>query len=253
MILRSLLPPGHVVGLCYIPPPCNCSQMISNTNHLTAAPSVYCYCFIILFTISQSFIWVRVTKLLLMRRNDFSLMATCLIDWLMDWLISMVLLQDGAQAEGQSKTKQESAWLFRLWYTFDHKYPSCAQLMCSLMLSESHTQICSFSDGLLQKMCLAAILRLSPAQLNNGLLRWLSVSLLLSSAAVENFSLVTCANMQQNLMSLPCRGWGKHTWSKALLQGFLIRGRFNVWDGHASLREQWSDQSDTEFGPFSTV
>uniref|UniRef100_A0A672LEL3 Sodium/hydrogen exchanger n=1 Tax=Sinocyclocheilus grahami TaxID=75366 RepID=A0A672LEL3_SINGR len=23
----------------------------------------------------------------------------------------------------QSKTKQESAWLFRLWYTFDHKYP----------------------------------------------------------------------------------------------------------------------------------
>uniref|UniRef100_A0A671RRN4 Sodium/hydrogen exchanger n=1 Tax=Sinocyclocheilus anshuiensis TaxID=1608454 RepID=A0A671RRN4_9TELE len=30
--------------------------------------------------------------------------------------------QDGAQSEGQSKTKQESAWLFRLWYTFDHNY-----------------------------------------------------------------------------------------------------------------------------------
>uniref|UniRef100_A0A8C2I374 Sodium/hydrogen exchanger n=1 Tax=Cyprinus carpio TaxID=7962 RepID=A0A8C2I374_CYPCA len=26
------------------------------------------------------------------------------------------------QSEGQSKTKQESAWLFRLWYTFDHNY-----------------------------------------------------------------------------------------------------------------------------------
>uniref|UniRef100_A0A8B9JXD7 Sodium/hydrogen exchanger n=1 Tax=Astyanax mexicanus TaxID=7994 RepID=A0A8B9JXD7_ASTMX len=26
------------------------------------------------------------------------------------------------QQEGQSKTKQESAWLFRLWYTFDHNY-----------------------------------------------------------------------------------------------------------------------------------
>uniref|UniRef100_A0A3Q0R581 Sodium/hydrogen exchanger n=1 Tax=Amphilophus citrinellus TaxID=61819 RepID=A0A3Q0R581_AMPCI len=33
-----------------------------------------------------------------------------------------VFLQDGPQAEGQSKTKQESAWLFRLWYTFDHNY-----------------------------------------------------------------------------------------------------------------------------------
>uniref|UniRef100_A0A8C2BKG8 Sodium/hydrogen exchanger n=1 Tax=Cyprinus carpio TaxID=7962 RepID=A0A8C2BKG8_CYPCA len=34
-----------------------------------------------------------------------------------------VLQGDGSQSEGQSKTKQESAWLFRLWYTFDHKYP----------------------------------------------------------------------------------------------------------------------------------
>uniref|UniRef100_A0A3P9B3C9 Sodium/hydrogen exchanger n=1 Tax=Maylandia zebra TaxID=106582 RepID=A0A3P9B3C9_9CICH len=33
-----------------------------------------------------------------------------------------VLQGDGPQAEGQSKTKQESAWLFRLWYTFDHNY-----------------------------------------------------------------------------------------------------------------------------------
>lgn len=42
------------------------------------------------------------------------------------WLPSLVSLQDGTSAEGQSKTKQESAWLFRLWYTFDHKYPFCA-------------------------------------------------------------------------------------------------------------------------------
>ncbi|TRY54616.1 hypothetical protein DNTS_001602 [Danionella cerebrum] len=33
-----------------------------------------------------------------------------------------VLQGDGSQAEGQSKTKQESAWLFQLWYTFDHNY-----------------------------------------------------------------------------------------------------------------------------------
>ncbi|CAG5862022.1 unnamed protein product [Menidia menidia] len=33
-----------------------------------------------------------------------------------------VLQGDGSQPEGQSKTKQESAWLFRLWYTFDHNY-----------------------------------------------------------------------------------------------------------------------------------
>uniref|UniRef100_A0A3Q3GPA4 Sodium/hydrogen exchanger n=1 Tax=Labrus bergylta TaxID=56723 RepID=A0A3Q3GPA4_9LABR len=33
-----------------------------------------------------------------------------------------VLQGDGPQGEGQSKTKQESAWLFRLWYTFDHNY-----------------------------------------------------------------------------------------------------------------------------------
>lgn len=38
-----------------------------------------------------------------------------------------VFLQDGPQGEGQSKTKQESAWLFRLWYTFDHKYPLALQ------------------------------------------------------------------------------------------------------------------------------
>eukprot|EP00064_Thunnus_orientalis_P012121 superscaffoldBa00001818_g12155 len=33
-----------------------------------------------------------------------------------------VLQGDGPQGEGQSKTKQESAWLFRMWYTFDHNY-----------------------------------------------------------------------------------------------------------------------------------
>lgn len=54
----------------------------------------------------------------------------------------MVLLQDGAQAEGQSKTKQESAWLFRLWYTFDHKYPSCAQLMCFPYPSQDQCLCC---------------------------------------------------------------------------------------------------------------
>ncbi|KAI4891991.1 hypothetical protein NFI96_034197 [Prochilodus magdalenae] len=35
-----------------------------------------------------------------------------------------VLQGDGSQQEGQSKTKQESAWLFRLWYTFDHNSSS---------------------------------------------------------------------------------------------------------------------------------
>lgn len=34
-----------------------------------------------------------------------------------------VFLQDGVQEDPHGKTKQESAWLFRLWYTFDHKYP----------------------------------------------------------------------------------------------------------------------------------
>ncbi|CAB1419476.1 unnamed protein product [Pleuronectes platessa] len=33
-----------------------------------------------------------------------------------------VLQGDGSPGEGQSKTKQESAWLFRLWYSFDHNY-----------------------------------------------------------------------------------------------------------------------------------
>nr|XP_006639292.1 PREDICTED: sodium/hydrogen exchanger 7 isoform X1 [Lepisosteus oculatus]XP_015219783.1 PREDICTED: sodium/hydrogen exchanger 7 isoform X1 [Lepisosteus oculatus] len=33
-----------------------------------------------------------------------------------------VLQGDGTQPEGGSKTKQESAWLFRRWYSFDHNY-----------------------------------------------------------------------------------------------------------------------------------
>ncbi|XP_039600656.1 sodium/hydrogen exchanger 7 isoform X1 [Polypterus senegalus] len=33
-----------------------------------------------------------------------------------------VLQGDGLQSNGGSKTKQESAWLFRLWYSFDHNY-----------------------------------------------------------------------------------------------------------------------------------
>uniref|UniRef100_A0A669CRA3 Sodium/hydrogen exchanger n=1 Tax=Oreochromis niloticus TaxID=8128 RepID=A0A669CRA3_ORENI len=42
---------------------------------------------------------------------------------MLSWLhIRLENQSDGPQAEGQSKTKQESAWLFRLWYTFDHNY-----------------------------------------------------------------------------------------------------------------------------------
>lgn len=31
--------------------------------------------------------------------------------------------QDGPDTERRNRTKQESAWIFRLWYSFDHKYP----------------------------------------------------------------------------------------------------------------------------------
>ncbi|KAH0508753.1 Sodium/hydrogen exchanger 7 [Microtus ochrogaster] len=34
-----------------------------------------------------------------------------------------VLQGDGLDSAGGSRTKQESAWIFRLWYGFDHKYP----------------------------------------------------------------------------------------------------------------------------------
>ncbi|XP_032082264.1 sodium/hydrogen exchanger 7 isoform X2 [Thamnophis elegans] len=33
-----------------------------------------------------------------------------------------VLQGDGPDAERRNRTKQESAWIFRLWYSFDHKY-----------------------------------------------------------------------------------------------------------------------------------
>ncbi|KAG7463475.1 hypothetical protein MATL_G00177060 [Megalops atlanticus] len=33
-----------------------------------------------------------------------------------------VLQGDGTQVEGHSRTKQESAWMFRLWYSFDHNF-----------------------------------------------------------------------------------------------------------------------------------
>ncbi|EPY79091.1 hypothetical protein CB1_000959004 [Camelus ferus] len=33
-----------------------------------------------------------------------------------------VLQGDGPEAAGGNRTKQESAWLFRLWYSFDHNY-----------------------------------------------------------------------------------------------------------------------------------
>ncbi|XP_073726410.1 sodium/hydrogen exchanger 7 isoform X1 [Misgurnus anguillicaudatus] len=72
-----------------------------------------------------------------------------------------VLQGDGSQSEGQSKTKQESAWLFRLWYTFDHNYlkpilthsgppltstlPACcgplARCLTSPQAYESHEQL----------------------------------------------------------------------------------------------------------------
>uniref|UniRef100_A0A671RRC4 Sodium/hydrogen exchanger n=1 Tax=Sinocyclocheilus anshuiensis TaxID=1608454 RepID=A0A671RRC4_9TELE len=37
-------------------------------------------------------------------------------------MLSWLHIRSESQSEGQSKTKQESAWLFRLWYTFDHNY-----------------------------------------------------------------------------------------------------------------------------------
>ncbi|XP_028259245.1 sodium/hydrogen exchanger 7 [Parambassis ranga] len=72
-----------------------------------------------------------------------------------------VLQGDGPHAEGRSKTKQESAWLFRLWYTFDHNYlkpilthsgppltstlPSCCGPLASCLTSpqahENHEQL----------------------------------------------------------------------------------------------------------------
>lgn len=37
--------------------------------------------------------------------------------------VVFLLFQGGAENEGRS-TRAESAWLFRVWYNFDHKYPS---------------------------------------------------------------------------------------------------------------------------------
>ncbi|XP_064183087.1 sodium/hydrogen exchanger 7 isoform X2 [Anguilla rostrata] len=72
-----------------------------------------------------------------------------------------VLQGDGIHPEGHSKTKQESAWMFRLWYTFDHNYlkpilthsgppltttlPTCcgplARCLTSPQAYESHEQL----------------------------------------------------------------------------------------------------------------
>ncbi|KAJ8351807.1 hypothetical protein SKAU_G00232830 [Synaphobranchus kaupii] len=72
-----------------------------------------------------------------------------------------VLQGDGTHPEGHSKTKQESAWMFRLWYTFDHNYlkpilthsgppltttlPTCcgplARCLTSPQAYESHEQL----------------------------------------------------------------------------------------------------------------
>ncbi|XP_068599234.1 sodium/hydrogen exchanger 7 isoform X1 [Brachionichthys hirsutus] len=81
-----------------------------------------------------------------------------------------VLQGDGSQEEGQSKTKQESAWLFRLWYTFDHNYlkpilthsgppltstlPACCGPLASCLTSpqayENHEQLRDHDSDLLR-------------------------------------------------------------------------------------------------------
>uniref|UniRef100_A0A9R1SLB2 Sodium/hydrogen exchanger n=2 Tax=Cyprinus carpio TaxID=7962 RepID=A0A9R1SLB2_CYPCA len=57
--------------------------------------------------------------------------------------------QIGPDGVERRSTKQESAWFFRIWYNFDHKYP----LLCiSLLKSFSHTQkICS--DSMKSPLC----------------------------------------------------------------------------------------------------
>ncbi|TKS74997.1 Sodium/hydrogen exchanger 7 [Collichthys lucidus] len=72
-----------------------------------------------------------------------------------------VLQGDGSQAEGQSKTKQESAWLFRLWYTFDHNGPPLtstlpaycgplASCLTSPQAYENHEQLRDHDSDLLR-------------------------------------------------------------------------------------------------------
>lgn len=55
--------------------------------------------------------------------------------------MSSVLVQMSfADGSERRSTKQESAWLFRIWYNFDHKYPLkrartvVIQLLCFLLL-----------------------------------------------------------------------------------------------------------------------
>ncbi|KAG8003491.1 Sodium/hydrogen exchanger 7 [Nibea albiflora] len=72
-----------------------------------------------------------------------------------------VLQGDGSQTEGQSKTKQESAWLFRLWYTFDHNGPPLtstlpaycgplASCLTSPQAYENHEQLRDHDSDLLR-------------------------------------------------------------------------------------------------------
>lgn len=57
------------------------------------------------------------------QNNVFPIWKFCVCMRVRDFALVAMFLQDGAQEKQHSKTKQESAWLFRLWYTFDHKYP----------------------------------------------------------------------------------------------------------------------------------
>ncbi|KAG8508035.1 Sodium/hydrogen exchanger 7, partial [Galemys pyrenaicus] len=54
-----------------------------------------------------------------------------------------VLQGDGPDSARGNRTKQESAWLFRLWYSFDHKYPlkgPPSSHITSLLEAHPHTQ-----------------------------------------------------------------------------------------------------------------
>lgn len=39
------------------------------------------------------------------------------------YVLSFFIQMSIAEGSERKSTKQESAWLFRIWYNFDHKYP----------------------------------------------------------------------------------------------------------------------------------
>uniref|UniRef100_A0A4W4DNJ9 Sodium/hydrogen exchanger n=1 Tax=Electrophorus electricus TaxID=8005 RepID=A0A4W4DNJ9_ELEEL len=84
-------------------------------------------------------------------------------------MLSWLHIRSGkTQQAGQTKTKQESAWLFRLWYTFDHNYlkpilthsgppltttlPACCSPLAHCLTSpqayEVRKTICSICDNM---------------------------------------------------------------------------------------------------------